>query len=256
MNYRMTEAGRVWFAGFLEMFTDWPTWHAKNKHRFKQPKSARTAAASGGMRYYSTATATRSTYTDKTDRVIREGGQFQGGLIRGAAVIQRGEASGHGMWIDDVMLRQTSHAINKAGRGVKCRFAHPPLFGDSLGKALGRYKDARVDGDCVRADLHLFRAARKSPDGDINTYIQDMAREDAAAFGNSIAFVPDEQAEAAFAAEYTSASGVFVSPDDDNTANHPHARLRSLDAVDMVDTPAATSGLFKSNKRGRAARKV
>lgn len=177
--------------------------------------------------------------------VDRGGGDYGAGLIRGAAIITRGEALGHYMWVDDVMVRQAADAVNAATAGVKSRFAHPGLSGDGLGKALGRFRDATVDGEIARGDLHLYESAHETPDGDLAKYVMDMAVEDPEAFGTSIAFEPDIGAEDKFMAEHEDKDGRFKSPDGDNKGDYPHARIAELGAVDMVDDPAANpEGLF------------
>lgn len=176
------------------------------------------------------------------DAVIRDGGDYGAGLIKGAAVITRGPALGHDMWIDAVMLKQVVKAINAEPTGSKSRFAHPTMSGDGLGKVLGRYRDADMDGNIVRADLHMMESAHKTPDGDLAGYVMDLAEEDPLAFGNSIAFSPDLGAEELFRAKHTDKDGRFKSPDEDNASNFTHARLAELVAVDAVDEPAANPG--------------
>jgi len=179
------------------------------------------------------------------ERVEREGGMYKSGLIRQAAMITRGEALGHLMWVDDVMLTQVTDAINQTEPGVKSRFAHPSLSGDGLGKALGRMRNAKLNGDVVRADLHLYESAHDTPDGDLASYIMNLADEDPAAFGMSIVFDSDIGAEDKFMAEHEDKDGNFVSPDKDNTNNYIHARVAQLSAADVVDEPAANpDGLF------------
>lgn len=186
-----------------------------------------------------------------------ESGDFGAGLIRGLAVITRGEALGHGEWIDAEFLKQTAAAINASGsKGIKARYTHPDDSGDGLGSYLGRVKDARIEGDTVRADLHLASAAHNSPDGNLASYVMDLALEDPDAFGESIAFQRDLSAEDDFATEHSQAVKLsdfdgektvyrFKSPDKLNTRNLPHVRLAELRAVDTVDEPAANpSGLF------------
>jgi hypothetical protein len=178
------------------------------------------------------------------------GGDNGAGLISGFAVITRAEALGHGFWIDDTMLQQTADAINATGEaGIKSRFTHPGLSGDGLGSFLGRVKNAVVDGDIVRADLHFSASAHDTPDGDLAAYVMSLASEDPDAFGTSIVFRHDNSAEAKFAIENGATAneyGVdmqsFKSPDPLNADNLPHARLKSLRAADVVDEPAANPG--------------
>lgn len=196
------------------------------------------------------------------DAVITDGGDFGAGLIKRVAVITRGEALGHGMWIDETFLASVADAINESGnRGVKARFTHPDGTGDALGTSLGRVKDARVEGDQVLADLHLSEAAHKSPDGNLAVYVMTLAVETPDQFGQSISFLRDVDAEDALllnhGAEFDGDDlhlAKFESPDPDNVKNLRHARLHQLHAVDSVDQPAANpQGLFHRGRRGVAS---
>lgn len=187
-------------------------------------------------------TLLRATAKGVFGQIDREGGDYGAGLLTGVAVITRGEALGHDMWIDATMLQQVHDAINATGNaGIKARFTHPGLSSDGLGTFLGRFKNAVLDGDIVRADLHLARSAHDTPDGDLAAYVMDLAEEDPQAFGTSIVFRHDLDAEATHRTAH-SKNGVFQSPDKDNQNNYPHARLRELRAVDAVDSPAANPG--------------
>lgn len=190
--------------------------------------------------------------------VDAQGGDQAAGLITQTAVITRGEALGHGVWIDSVMLSQVADAINKAGKsGIKARFTHPGLSSDGLGSYLGRFKNAKIDGDIVRADLHFSKSAHNTPDGNLAEYVMSLAESDPQAFGNSIVFRHDRTAEDAFHNEHhkeveeTDGNGRpvkrlrFRSPDEKNAEHLPHARVKSLRAIDAVDSPAANpSGFF------------
>lgn len=187
--------------------------------------------------------------TSEASPIDRDGGDYGAGLIRGAAVISRGEALGHDFWVDSSMLDQVVAAINGFSRGSKSRFAHPSLSGDGMGTFLGRFKNAYRDGDTVRADQHLAKSAHNTPNGDLASYVMDLAEEDPKAFGSSIAFKHDEDAEEEFANTHNQ-GGIhdhpmaFRSPDALNTSNIPHARLKKLVAVDVVDSPAASPNGF------------
>lgn len=165
---------------------------------------------------------------------------YSSGLIRGMAVITRGEALGHDLWIDSEFLQQVADGINASPNGVKARFTHPGLSGDGLGKYLGRARDAVIDGDVVRADLHLAQTAHDTPDGDLAKYVMGLAAEDPESFGQSVAFRHDFDAEDLFLLE--NGGDEFESPDPNNEKNYPHARLASMHAVDSVDDPAANPG--------------
>lgn len=183
-------------------------------------------------------------------QIDRTGGDYGAGIIRGFAVITRGEALGHEMWCDAVFLGQVADALNALPDGVKSRFTHPDMSSDGLGNYLGRAKNARVDGDVVRADLHFQEVAHKAPDGDLAGYVMDLADADHKAFGASIVFWHDDDAEIEFMrSHYVATAGgsaSFVSPDPDNTENYSHCRLSELRAVDVVDSPAANpDGMFR-----------
>jgi len=188
----------------------------------------------------------RGLKADQTDPPIdRKGGDQGAGIIRQAAIVTRGEALGHGYWLDRDFLQSTAAAINARPQGVKSRFTHPGLSSDGLGKFLGRAKNATIDGDVVRADIHFSEMAHKTPDGDLAEYVMGLADEDPEAFGTSIVYMPDWGEEDRFESEHEDEKGRFQSPDPDNAANLPHARLFELWAADVVDEPAANpSGLF------------
>ena len=194
--------------------------------------------------------------------VDREGGDDGFGVILGASIIARGEALGHGMWVDQEMLKQTADKINAAVQlGVKARFAHPDMSGDGIGTGLGRVKNARLHENNVTADLHFSLASTRTPDGDLADYVMSLAEGEPDHFGFSIAFNRDFNAEEEFVeankreVEATNRSGekerrrVFQSPDTKNEKNLPHARMSKLRAADAVDSPAANpKGLFYSEK--------
>lgn len=185
---------------------------------------------------------------DTESPVVRNGGMFEAGLIRRVAVITMGEARGHDLWVDREMLSQVANAINERDGGVKARFAHPSVSGDGIGKMTGRFTNAVIEGDKVLADWHAVKSAHNTPDGDLAGYVMDMAEESPADFGTSIAFRRDIGAEKQFQTDNAGKDGRFVSPDETNKNNFPHARLSQLKAVDIVDEPAANpAGLFHSN---------
>lgn len=189
-------------------------------------------------------------------RVDRTGGKFGAGIIRQAAVITRTEALGHGFWIDAQFLTATAAALNSATGGIKARFAHPSLSGDGLGTYLGRWFNATLDGDVVRADLHVATVAQEAPDGNLAKYILDLAETDPEAFGTSIVFAHDWTAEEQFWIQNGGVidpeegfTGPFKSPDPLNAKGLLHARLSRLRATDVVDTPAANpDGLFHQSE--------
>lgn len=165
----------------------------------------------------------------------------EAGVIHGFSVITVGEALGHGLWIDQAMLQQVADQGNAKGAGLKSRFTHPGLSGDGMGKQVGRAKNFRVEGEQVLADLHLYTQANQEQ----VESVLDLAEEDAAAFGMSIVFKQDKEAQAAFMSANAGEDKKFKSPDKRNSKNLTHARVAALHAVDAVDDPAANpAGLF------------
>ena len=127
-------------------------------------------------------------------RVDREAGRA--GIIYGYTAAETGVFKDRRGEFNREGLRQAAALMNAQPRGVKSHFAHPTLSADGLGRLLGRAKNARVEGDQLKADLHLLKSSRSTPDGDLGGYIMDLAEEDSAAFGSSLVLVPvDEQGE-------------------------------------------------------------
>ena len=176
---------------------------------------------------------------DQAPEISRTGGEFNAGYIKNFAVITAGEALGHGAWVDHEFVSQLAAELSSAKKGIKSRYTHPNQCGDSLSKGLGRVF-YRADGDGkVRGDLHFWKAAHKTPDGDLAGFLLDLATDDPEAFGASISFMRDAESEEMFAAANP------TSPDPANVNNYPHVRLGQLRFVDIVDEPAANpDGLF------------
>ncbi len=164
-------------------------------------------------------------------------------IITGVSMLQIGEALGHDLMVDSVMLQQCVDAVNSAPNGIKSRFTHPGACNDAMGKQLGRVKDARVVGDKAVADLHLSNAASNAPGGDLAGYVMDLAEEDPTAFGLSIAFDGERVWKLADGGERQAVRG---EPAPANaTTKKPLARIAKMGAADAVDEPAANrDGLF------------
>jgi len=162
------------------------------------------------------------------------------GVIYGVSVITVGEAKGHGMYVDETMLEQVLEKGQATGEtGLKSRFDHPSACSRAIGTYTGRFHNFRRDDNKVRADLYLADVAAKSPDGDLRTYILDLAEEDPDAFGTSIVFRPDKPVEMDSAEK-----GKPGAPPDDDPYWLPHARVAALHHCDIVDEGAANDGLF------------
>lgn len=160
-------------------------------------------------------------------------------VIRGFQVISTRVLEDRDGEIDDVTLDQVVALGQAAGpQGVKSRFTHPNLSRDGLAKYLGRARDFRRQGNTVVADLHLAPSSQRTPGGDLGSYVLERATEDPASFGASIAF--RQELETRRAADGTPAKGP------DGKRLPPLVRVKKLLAVDIVDEPAATDGLFSA----------
>lgn len=116
-------------------------------------------------------------------------------VVRGYVVAQLGpfKTPGRGEF-DEKSLDSIVSLMNaRMPTGAKSRFSHPSESDDGLGKFLGRAKNARREGDKVRADLHLSPVAFTSPSGNLGDYVLDLAESDPAAFGSSLVLQTDRE---------------------------------------------------------------
>lgn len=241
--------------------------HARVATLRERPSRDRTSACRGLATGAGTSPAAPTEGTTSAKGLVgvdHVGGDLKAGLIRGCSLCTAGDALGHGYWLDAQFISQVQESSAAGGAsGIKARFTHPSLSGDGLGSFLGRMKNCSVaTGELAAApakcigDLHMSPMAHKSPDGDLAEYVMGLAESDPKAFAMSIVFEHDFDAEV----ELLLANGAewdeddygdfinlknFKSPDPGNVNNYPHARLKKLNAADVVDDPAANpDGLF------------
>lgn len=161
------------------------------------------------------------------------------GIIRGFAVMTKGFIKDQRGWeIDDATLDQVAQAGNSMKTGLKSRFGHPMMSSEALGTFLGRVKNFGKEGDAVRADLYFDESAYKTPDGDLATYVMDLAENDPEAFGASVVLLEydlEEQFEA---------DGKTPKKDANGNPLPERLRVAKLSSVDVVDEPAANDGFF------------
>ena len=156
-------------------------------------------------------------------------------IIFGASLMQAGDLNDGDSrpWtVDSKTLDQASKLANKSRNGLKARFTHPNMSADGMGSYLGRWKNVRVDGDTLRGDLHIADAAFTSPQGDLGTYVMDLAESDPEAFGVSLATRLDSEDMRKHERQ------------SDGGPESPRWPMRFSDirAGDVVDEPAATRG--------------
>ncbi len=158
------------------------------------------------------------------------------GVIRGFAVMTQGNVKDMRGWeIDETTLSQIVEAGNKVQLGLKSRFGHPNMSSTALGTFTGRAKNFRKDGDIARADLFISKTAYETPDGDIASYVLDLAEKDPDAFGTSVVLGD-------FDLEYADKE-----KNKDGKDLPPKLRVNFLMAVDVVDDPAANDGMFNKH---------
>lgn len=167
----------------------------------------------------------------------KKGVDKEKGVINNFAVISKGEANGHDMEIDDIALEQIVELGNKTKIGIKSRFGHPNMSNTALGTFLGRVKNLWRDEDVVRGDIHFDKTAYKTPNGDLASYVMDLAENDPDAFGASIVF--DAELE-----ERLNKDGTRKKDKKTGQPLLPLVRFKKLWAVDTVDNPAANDGMF------------
>lgn len=153
-------------------------------------------------------------------------------IIYGANLMQVGDLNDGDMrpWtVDAESLAQAQSLMSQGRNGAKARFTHPNMSNDGMGSYLGRWKNVRVDGGTLRGDLHIADAAFRSPQGDLGTYVMDLAESDPEAFGVSLATRLDEDDRNKFEKKR------------DGEEKWP-MRFSAIRAGDVVDEPAATRG--------------
>lgn len=157
-------------------------------------------------------------------------------VIKDVVIVQSG-IDKVGDYMDNVFIDAIVEQGNAAPTGVKCRGGHPNMCKDSLGTYIGDFHNFRaVDHEGkykAVADLYIADIAKKTMiDGkgiSYHDYVVDMAKNHPDKFGNSIVFRASE--------EWIELDGKDV----------PKLILDQFVASDIVDSPAATDGLFKSD---------
>lgn len=179
--------------------------------------------------------------------------RVEGNTLYGVAVAQAVEALGHDMMLDIVSLQQIVDLGNRATKGVKSRFTHPGLSSDGLGKFLGRLRNFRLDRSSsiptARADLAISEISKKSPDGDLGTYIMRLAEDDPSSFGMSVVISVDPVWSLSDGSEMPvyDENGRSTKRPENSLYPYPVARVLELHASDVVDEPAATrEGIFSA----------
>jgi hypothetical protein len=158
----------------------------------------------------------------------------ESGAILNVAVITVGKTkpSANGMDsfdIDRVSLQQVADAINASEVGVKSRMTHPEVSGeDDITRRVGYIRNARVEGQSVRADMYFH-----NPASDSAAVLFSIAETAPDSCGLSIV-----SNTAMLEKSESSPTGIVL-------------RLSQIDAVDWVGEPAANPAGMLSAKLQR-----
>ncbi len=157
-------------------------------------------------------------------------------ILRGFVMAQAGpfKTAGRGEF-DQQSLDMIIALANARSGGLKSRFAHPTMSDDGLGKFLGRVRNARLDGNKVRGDLHLDPSSFNTPSGNLGGYVLDLAESDPAALSSSLVLkVKKEYRLNSDGTKQTDASGEPLPPLWRPTALHASDVVDTGDAVDAI----------------------
>ena len=157
-------------------------------------------------------------------------------VVFGCALMQAGDLNpgdSRNWTVTSETLLQAFQFGSRGNNGLKARFTHPNMSSDGMGSYLGRWKNLRIDGDTLRADLHIADAAFSSPQGDLGTYVMEMADSEPDMFGVSLATELDLESLADFDQQRNIAG---------DGAARWEMKFTAVRAGDVVDEPAATRG--------------
>jgi len=123
------------------------------------------------------------TYRDWKKKQRRNKSLEDASLIPAVYILSQGEAKGHDLWIDKTSIEQAFELMKKAPNGVKVKMNH----GSGLDAVVGFARNPRIEGDKLKADLHLLKS---SPHYGL---IKEMADEAPDQFGVSLAFMNESE---------------------------------------------------------------
>lgn len=157
-------------------------------------------------------------------------------IIKGVVIAQQG-VDKMGEYMSSDFIADLVAKGNAQPQGVKARFGHPNACKTTLGSYIGRYKNFRVENNNAVADLHLAELSKKTNvEGrniSMHDYIVEMARDESDMFGNSIVF--------------RDGGGLETLEIDGEEREIWNLKCEELLASDVVDSPAATTSLFKDS---------
>jgi hypothetical protein len=157
---------------------------------------------------------------------IKQGIDEEKGVIFGAQVVAKGETSDERFMIDDNFLNRVVEVGNAEPGGVRMNLGHPEFPGqDKLMTFLGVRENFVREGNGVFADMNFSSGANEQA----KKLIFAMAREHPEKLGSSLVF-----------------KGKLKNVSDDMP---PVPILSTMPSVDVVDIPAAGTGMFSEQKQ-------
>lgn len=149
------------------------------------------------------------------------------GVIYGVSVITKGDAKGHNMIVDDTTLKQVLSVAQSHKDGVKTKFGADHKAG--ISDVNGVLRNFRIEGDKVKADLHLLKA-------DIHfAKLLELAQTAPNEFGLSASFSGDHEI----------------------IGHDKCARCSEIYSVDLVSDPAANpNGLFSTKTNNNTMKEI
>jgi len=177
------------------------------------------------------------------------------GVISNVLLARVGKVKGHGMYADETFTQQIVDKGNEFGTiGMKARFGHPNASSTTLGSFIGRWHNFSFKDGNAHAELRLDEITKKTQvEGkgiSMWEYITEMASSNPDMFGNSIVFRAAESETKRVEVNLKDVDRAYdyVIEYKEKTAivERDFARIHSLTASDLVDSPAATESLFDS----------
>lgn len=170
----------------------------------------------------------------------------EAGIIRDVILCQVGQAKGHGVELEQDFINDVVDYANQHWQsGLKSRFGHPSMSDTTMGTQLGYFTNFRVRGQQAIADLQLLEAAKNSKNGDMWSWLFDIAEEKPDFVMNSIVFTPfgeyqyDDEGQQMW---------IWNKESDDynqkNDSKPVFVALQDLHFADLVENGAATDTLF------------
>lgn len=147
------------------------------------------------------------TYRDWKKKQRRNKSLSDESIIPAVYILSQGEAKGHDLYIDKTSIEQAFELMKKAPNGVKVKMNH----GSGLEAVVGLARNPRIEGDKLKADLHLLKSSPHY------ALIKEMADEAPDQFGVSLAFMNESE----------------------TIGGKDYIRPQSIASADLVSSPAS-----------------